>query len=98
MGGLPTEEELANPAARYSKDYGEQWAYQACKPVAISIFEAVQNARIVMRDAAPIFDETNWSFTIQFGEQEYRINVSWVSISKCKREDSFALTVMEIRG
>lgn len=96
-GKLPSEEEVgADPATRYSADYGEQWAYQACQPVAIAILEAVRSLGPETDVDTPYFGENGWHFTLALGQQSYALMVLWAG--RGDRDDSFAVQPSVRRG
>lgn len=88
-GQLPSDEEVgADPATRYSRDFGEQWAYQACRPVAIALLEAVRNLGH-RTDDVPYFGEHGWHFNVELERKNYSMMVLWVA--RGSRNDCFAV-------
>jgi hypothetical protein len=94
---LPSDEEVgADPATRYSKDFGEQWAYQSCLPVANAVLQAVRNLGHKTDVEAPYNGEGGWHFTIEIDQKRYSIMVLW--IPKGDRRDYFAVQPSLLRG
>lgn len=94
---LPSDEQVgADPATRYSKDFGEQWAYQACQPVAIAVLRAVRNLGHKTGGDSPNFGEHDWHFSVELEDQRYSIAVQW--IPKGDRSDYFAVQPTLLRG
>ncbi len=77
-GRLPTDAEVgADLSTRYSADFGEQWAYQACQPVALAVFEGVRAIGVQLESEAPEFDEHHWFFGVILQGQNYCVRVQW---------------------
>jgi hypothetical protein len=96
-GPLPSDDEVgADPATRYSGDYGEQWAYQACQPVGVAILEAVRRLGYKTDVERPYFGEHGWHFAVQVGPQSYSVMVQWVA--RGSRHDEFAVQASVVRG
>ena len=78
-GRLPSDEEVgADPATRYSGDFGEQWVYQACQPVAVAVLEAIRTLGHATDVDTPYFGEHGWHFTVTLGQENYWIMVLWI--------------------
>jgi hypothetical protein len=96
-GGLPSDDKVgADPATRYSADFGEQWAYQACQPVAFAVLEAIRALGHKTDVVTPYFGENCWHFALQFPQQSFSVTVQWVSGDKEK--DLFAIQFSVRRG
>jgi hypothetical protein len=94
---LPSDQEVgANPATRYSRDFGEQWAYQACQPVATAVLQAVRNLGHKAGVEPPYFGDHAWHFSVELEDQGYSIMVMW--IPKGDRNDYFAVRPSLLRG
>ncbi|HZZ82738.1 MAG TPA: hypothetical protein VFE62_29840 [Gemmataceae bacterium] len=94
-GTLPTDEEVAEPAIRYSRDFGEQWAYQAGLPVASSLLESVRHLGHETDDR-PYYGDGAWHFTIDLEEGSFSVTVLW--IPKGENNDYFAVQPSLRRG
>lgn len=76
---LPNDDEVqADPQTCYSNDFGEQWAYQACQPIAVSLLEAFHKRGFATNTDTPYFGEHAWNFTVRLGPQDYSILIMWV--------------------
>ena len=76
-GSLPTDDQVgADPATYYSGDYGEQWAYQACQPVAAMVLEAIRVLRF--ETGEPDFVVSGWRFVVWIDGQPFWVMVQWV--------------------
>lgn len=94
---LPTDEEVgADPATRYSGDFGEQWAYQSCLPVASAVLQAVRNLGHKTDVETPYNGEGGWHFTVEIDQKRYWIMVLWSP--KGDRSDYFAVQPSLQRG
>lgn len=77
---LPNDEEVgADPATRYSAEFGEQWNYQATHPVAKAVRDSI--ARLAgVTDLSEIYiGEHAWCFDATVGAHKYRVFVFWAS-------------------
>lgn len=96
-GPLPSDAGVgADPATRYSGDFGEQWLYQATKPVALAVFEAVRSREHRTTTDRPFFAEHFWTFDFRLDRHLYAINVFW--IPQGNRHDVFAMEPSVARG
>ena len=96
-GRLPSDEEVgADPATRYSGDFGEQWVYQACQPVAVAVLEAIRTLGHATDVDTPYFGEHGWHFTVTLGQETYWIMVLW--ILRGNKNDYFAVQPSLRRG
>ena len=96
-GPLPSDEEVgADPATCYSADFGEQWAYQACLPVAVAVMEAFRSLGYAIDNDMPYFDEHGWLFKFDAEPKTYSMMVSW--IPRGNRNDGFAAQLSIRRG
>ena len=78
-GRLPADEEIgADPATRFSEDYGEQWAYQACEPVAIAVLGSIRDLGHNADVDTPYFGEHAWHFNMELDDQCCSIMVQWI--------------------
>ena len=94
---LPSNEEVgADPATRYSGDFGEQWAYQACLPVATAVLQAVRKLGHKTDVETPYNGEGGWHFTVDLDEKCYAVMVLW--IPKGEQNDYFAVQPSLRRG
>jgi hypothetical protein len=94
---LPSDEEVgADSTTRYSADFGEQWAYQACLPVATSVLQAVRRLGHKTDVETPYFGEYDWNFSVELDDKWYSIIVFW--IPKGNRNDYFAAQPSLPRG
>jgi hypothetical protein len=76
---LPSDEEVgADPATRYSEDYGEQWNYQATQPVAKAVQDSIANVAGITGLGELYFGEHAWNFDANLGSRQYRFEVYWV--------------------
>src|SRR5262249_31314512 len=97
MGKLPSDEEVgADPATRSSGDFGEQWAYQSCLPVATTALEAVRNLGHKTNVETPYNGEGGWHFTVDLDDKCYSIMVLW--IPKGDKNEYFAVQPSLRRG
>jgi hypothetical protein len=96
-GHLPSDDEVGgDPATRYSRDFGEQWAYQACQPVAIAVMEAVRQLGHQTDAGAPYYGDNGWHFGGRVADKDYSIMVLWVP--RGSRNDFFAVQPCLRRG
>jgi hypothetical protein len=94
---LPADEEVgADPATYYSGDFGEQWAYQSCLPVATAVLRAVRNLGYKTNVEAPYYGEGGWHFTLNLDQKCYSIMVLW--IPNGDSNDYFAAQPSLVRG
>ncbi len=94
---LPSDEEVgADLATPYSADFGEQWAYQACLPVATSVLQAIRNRGHKTDVDTPYFGDNGWHFSVELDHKSYSIMVLWVA--KGDRNGCFAVQPALQRG
>jgi hypothetical protein len=94
---LPSDEEVeADPANRYSVDFGEQWAYQACQPVAAAVLQAIRNRGHKTDGESPYFGESGWHFSVDVEQKRYSVMVLWIPMED--RNDYFAAQPRLLRG
>ena len=78
-GVLPSDDEIgADASEKYSGDYGEQWAFQATKPVAESVMEAISHVKCSQVIGPLYFGEQAWRFDLNIGKRQYSVAVEWV--------------------
>jgi hypothetical protein len=96
-GELPSDDEIgADPATRYSNDFGEQWAYQAAQPVANQILRSIRQLGYATDGDTADFNELYWYFVVKIGQFDYCIIVQCVP--RVDRNDSFAIEPSRQRG
>ena len=94
---LPSDEEVgADASTRYSGDFGEQWAYQSCLPVATAVLRAVQKLGHKTDVETPYRGEGGWHFAVDLDKNRYSVMVSW--IPKGEQNDYFAVQPSLRRG
>jgi hypothetical protein len=96
-GHPPSDEEVgADSATRYSRDFGEQWEYQECQPVAVAVMEAIRTLGYETDVEAPYFAEHGWHFAVRLGQDNYSIRVQWVA--RGNKNDAFAVQPSMSKG
>jgi hypothetical protein len=77
---LPTDEEIAAAAGeeRFSLDYGEQYAYQASRPIAVDLFHALRGQGHPTDCDTPYHGEGGWHFRLRAAGLTYSLFVQWV--------------------
>jgi hypothetical protein len=99
LGNLPADEEVgADPATRYSGDFGEQWHYQATLPVANSIREAFRQLGYPTNSQPPYFAENGWYFGVEVNQTWYDVVVEWIAKPGSQRNDYFAAQAFQRSG
>jgi hypothetical protein len=94
---LPSDEEVeADPATQFSADFGEQWAYLACLPVATAVLHVVRDLGHKTDVETPYFGEHDWNFGVEIENKWYSIIVTW--IPRGDRNDYFAAMPSLRRG
>jgi hypothetical protein len=97
-GHLPSDEEVgADPRTRYSADFGEQWEYQVCQPVAVAVMTAIRDLGHATEFDDPIFGEHAWNFAICLDGRKYDVCVQWVGYGD-RDDSSFAVEPALRRG
>lgn len=80
-GKLPTDEEVgADENTVLSDDFGEQFAYRACKPVAESLLKSVRESGYTTHGDTLWEGELGWSFSIIHEGKSYEIFTMWAGI------------------
>ncbi len=96
-GPLPADEDVGSDlATRYSDDFGEQWAGQACTVVGSAILESIRELRLATNVGAPYFGEHSLHFNVELEGREYLLNVMW--IPRGNRDNFFAVQPRIPRG
>jgi hypothetical protein len=97
LGSLPKDSEVgADPNTRYSADFGEQWAYQACQPVVETVRSVVQGQPDFSELSEPYFGEHGWHFDVSVEKQTFSIRVAWIADGNS--ENRFELVVTPRTG
>lgn len=91
LGRLPTDEEVgADPATRYSEDFGYQWQYQATLPVVTAVWEAFQKLGHKTDSQPPYFSNHGWYFGLELDGKRFSILVQWIPKRQRTENDYFA--------
>jgi hypothetical protein len=89
-GHLPNDDEVgADSESFYSNDFGEQWAYQACQPVALALLRAFRKRGLATDTDSPYYGEQGWHFVVRLESQSFSIMTLW--IPRGDRNDAFAV-------
>jgi hypothetical protein len=96
-GPLPADEDVgADSATRYSGDFGEQWAYEACTVVGTAVLESIRELRRATNVGAPYFGDQSMHFSVELDGQEYSLIVMWIPHGN--RDNFFAVQPWIRRG
>ncbi|MCC9658788.1 hypothetical protein [Rhodopirellula halodulae] len=91
-GTLPSDDLVGtNPETKVSDDFGEQWAHEANRMIAIAVHPQFVANEAFASVGAPTADEHCWSITFRFNDRDASIWLQWVPDGD--HENAFAFDI-----